>query len=112
MTDWERVKRELQEAGYCGFEFESGDTPVPGLSGEWVAGDIVREERLTRENQPFLIRILDALPRIAGVATDPEYVPESIREIAHQYGLKVMIVSVSENEVHIALCDSPELADC
>lgn len=35
MPDWERVGRELREAGYCGFEFESGDTAVPGLSGEW-----------------------------------------------------------------------------
>ena len=112
MTDWERVKKELREAGYCGFEFESGDTAVPGLSGEWVAGDIVREENLTREKQPLWIRLFDALPGVAGIATDPEYAPESVREIAHHQGLEVAIVSVSGNEVHIALCDSPELADC
>lgn len=51
MTDWERVIEELQEAGYSGFKFESGETAVPGLSGEWVAGDLVREGRLHRENQ-------------------------------------------------------------
>jgi len=62
MTDWERVVEELQETGYSGFEFESGETAVPGLSGEWVAGDIVREDRLRRENQSLWVRILDSLP--------------------------------------------------
>jgi sugar phosphate isomerase/epimerase len=112
MTDWKHVRRELREAGYSGFEFESGETAVPGLAGEWLAGDIAREGRLKRENQPLLTRILDALPGGGGaVATDPEYAPESIREIANQHGLEVVIISVSKDEARIAVCDSSELAD-
>ncbi len=33
MTDWERVRQELREADYSGFEFNSGETAVPGLFG-------------------------------------------------------------------------------
>ncbi|WP_233127149.1 hypothetical protein [Halorubrum sp. SD612] len=64
MTDWERVRQELKEAGYSGFEFDSGDTAVPGLSGEWVSGNLPREGGLKHENQPLWIRILDALPGV------------------------------------------------
>ncbi|WP_458208614.1 hypothetical protein [Haladaptatus sp. NG-SE-30] len=106
------MRRELREAGYSGFEFESGKTAVPGLSGEWLADDIAREGRLQRENQPLLIRILDALPGEGGAGTtDPECAPESIQKIAHQHGLEVVIISVSKDEARIALCDSSELAD-
>lgn len=109
MTDWERVRHKLQEAGYSGFTFESGETAVPGLSGEWVAGNIVREGKLKHENQPLLPRILDAMPGGGGaVATDPEYAPESIRQITTRYGLEVVIISVSEDVVCIALCESSE----
>lgn len=107
MTDWERVIEELQEAGYSGFEFESGETAVPGLSGEWVAGDIVREGGLRRENQSLWIRIWDSLPGSGGVVTtNPEAVPESIRNIARSHELEVVIISVKKSSVHIALCDS------
>ena len=108
MTDWERVIQELQEAGYSGFEFDSGETAVPGLSGEWVVSGITREGRLKRENQPLMIRILDALPGGGAVATDPEYAPSRIRKIANRHGLEVVIISVSDEEVRIALCESPE----
>ena len=109
MTDWKRVMQELQEAGYSGFEFDSGETAVPGLSGEWVVSKIAREGRLKRENQPLLIRILDALPGGGGaVSTDPEYAPRSIRKIANQHGLEVVIISVSDEKVRIALCESSE----
>jgi len=106
MTDWERVRQEVKEAGYSGFEFDSGDTAVPGLSGEWVVGTIPREAGLKHENQPFLLRIFDALPGSGGaVGTDPENAPESIRNIATQHGLEVVIISVSADETRIALCD-------
>ena len=49
MTDWASVRQELQDAGYLGFEFKRGETPVPGLSGEWMAADITSEEGLKRE---------------------------------------------------------------
>ena len=41
MTDWAGVRQELQDAGYPGFEFKRGETPVPGLSGEWVAAAVI-----------------------------------------------------------------------
>ena len=104
MTDWERVRQELKEAGYSGFEFDSGDTAVPGLSGEWVSGNIPRERGLKHESQPLWIRILDALPGDT-VEADPENAPESIRNIATEHGLKVVIFSVSADEARIALCD-------
>lgn len=107
MTDWERVRQELEEAGYSGFEFDSGDMAVPGLSGEWVSGEIAREGELKHENQPLWIRIL-ALPGRSAVGTDPENVPESIRNIATQHGLEVIIISVSADEARIALCESSE----
>ena len=108
MTDWAGVRQELQDAGYPGFEFKRGETPVPGLSGEWVAADITREGGLKRENQPLLYRVLDALPALSAVATDPEDAPERLREIADGHGLKVVIVSTSDDEVHIALCEPSE----
>lgn len=109
MTDWERVRQELKEVGYSGFEFDSGDTAVPGLSGEWVSGKIAREGGLKHENQSLLIRILNALPGGGGaVGTTPENAPESIRNIATQHELEVVIISVSADEARIALCESSE----
>lgn len=109
MIDWEPVRRELREVGYSGFEFDSGKTAVPGLSGEWIVGEIAREGRLKRENQPILIRILDALPGDGGaVATDPEYAPENIRKVACRHGLELVIISVTSDSVCIALCESSE----
>ena len=49
MPDWDRVIQQLRETGYSGFEFDSGETAVPGLSGEWVAGEIAREGSLKKE---------------------------------------------------------------
>lgn len=110
MTDWERVRQELKEVGYSGFKLESGETAVPGLSGEWVIGVIPREEGLRRKNQPLLIRVFDALPGNGGaVGTKPENVPESIRNIASRYALEVVIISISTDEARIALCDP---SDC
>lgn len=105
MTDWERVRRDLEETGYSGFEFDSGDTAVSGLSGEWVSGKIPREGGLKHENQPLLIRVLDALSW-GGSAVDaaPENAPKSIRNIATEHGLKVVIFTVSVDEARIALC--------
>ena len=106
MTDWERVRRELEEAGYSGFEYDSGDTAVSGLSGEWVSGKIPREGRLKHGSQPLLIRILDALSWNGGaVDAAPENAPESIRKIATEHGLEVVIFTASIDEVRIALCD-------
>ena len=107
MTDWEHVRQELKEAGYSGFEFDSGDTAVPELSGEWVSGKIAREGALKHENQPVLIQILDVFSGDGGaVDAAPENAPESIRKIATEHGLEVVIISVSADEVRIALCDS------
>ncbi|SEH63246.1 hypothetical protein SAMN05192561_11616 [Halopenitus malekzadehii] len=105
MTDWERVRKELKEAGYSGFEFDSGETAVPGLSGEWVVGTIPREASLKHENQPLWIRILDPLPGGDTVEADPENAPKSIRNIATEHGLEVVIFTVSADEARIALCD-------
>lgn len=109
MTDWERVREELREAGYSGFEFDSGETAVPGLSGEWVTGKIAREGMLKHENQSFLIRILDGLPGDGGaVDAASQNAPESIRNIATEYGLEVVIISVSADKARIALCEPSE----
>ena len=103
--DWEEVKKELRDAGYAGFEFDSGKTAVPGLSGEWVIGKIARKEELKRENQSLLIQICDLIPGGATVNANPDNAPESIRNIAERHGLNVVIVSVSNDNVRIALCD-------
>ncbi|WP_232701273.1 hypothetical protein [Halobacterium wangiae] len=109
MTDWERVKGELREAGYPGFEFDSGRTAVPGLRGEWVVGEATREGGLMRENQSLLLRIFDALPGSGGaVTTDPEATPDPIGGIADDHCLDVVIVSVREDAVRLALCDPRE----
>ena len=110
MTDWERVRQELKEAGYSGFEFDSGDTAVPGLSGEWVSGTIPREGGLKHENQTLWIRILDALSWNGGtIDAAPENAPESIRNIATEHGLEVVIFTVAAEEARIALCDPSKL---
>jgi len=106
MTDWERVKQELKDAGYSGFEFDSGNTAVSELSGEWVSGEIAREGALKHKNQSLLIQILDALSGDGGaVDAAPENAPESIRHISTKHGLEVVIISVSADEARIALCD-------
>lgn len=107
MTDWTDVTQELHEEGYPNFEFDSGETAVSGLSGEWVIGEIPREGGLTREHQPLWIRVLDMLPGGA-VAADPYRAPTPIQTVAHRHGLDVIIVSVSNEEVRIALCDPAE----
>lgn len=109
MTDWERVMQELKEESYSGFEFDSGETAVPGLSGEWVVGEITRNGKLKSKNQSLWIRILDAFPGNGGaVATDPKYAPNRIQKIASRHGLEVVTISVSNETVRIALCDSSE----
>ncbi|AHG05227.1 hypothetical protein HALDL1_07320 [Halobacterium sp. DL1] len=83
MTDWERVRAELREVGYQGFEYDTGRTAVPGLNGEWVVGEVPRERGQKRENQSLLLRILDALPGSGGaVTTDSEAAPHPLRQIA------------------------------
>lgn len=108
MTDWKCVRQKLKEAGYSGFEFDTGDRAVPELSGEWVSGKIARQGALKHENQSLLIRILDALPGGGAVDASPENAPESIRNIATQHGLEVVIISVSSDEARIAICDPPK----
>ncbi|MFC4550985.1 MULTISPECIES: hypothetical protein [Halorussus] len=105
MVDWEQVERDLDEAGYSNFEFDSGETTVPGLSGSWLAGKIEREGRLERENLPYPWRLLDALPFGSSVPTDPEYAPDAIQRIADGYGLDVVIISVGSDWVRIALVE-------
>jgi hypothetical protein len=104
MTDWERVKQDLEAAGYPGFTFNSGDACISELSGEWISEWIPREEGLKHENQPLLIRVWDTLPGGA-VDANPENAPEIIRDIASQHGLEVMIIAVSADEARIAVCD-------
>ena len=103
MTDWERVKQDLEAAGYPGFTFNSGDACISELSGEWISEWIPREEGLKHENQPLLIRVWDTLPGGA-VDANPENAPEIIRDIASQHGLEVMIIAVSADEARIAVC--------
>jgi len=103
--DWEGVKKELRDTGYIGFEFDSGTTAVPGLSGEWVTGEIARKGELKREHQSLLIRICDLIPGGVTVNANPENAPENIRNIAERHGLTVVIVSVSNDKARIALCD-------
>ena len=106
MADWDRLTTELREAGDSGFEFDSGGTAVPGLSGEWVVGRIPREGALKRENQSILLRVCDALSLGGGaVSADPEDAPEPVRHIADRHGLDVVIVDVSRKSVRVALCD-------
>jgi len=53
-----------------------------------------------------LIRVLDVLSWGGGaVDAAPENAPESIRNIATEHGLEVVIFTVSAEEAHIALCD-------
>jgi hypothetical protein len=106
--DWERVRRELRDAGYPGFEFDAGETAVPGLSGEWVIGEVEREGRLRRGAQPWWIRLLDALPGGSAVTTDPAVTPKEMRDVADRHGLTVVIVSVGDGTVRIAVCDPAE----
>lgn len=89
------MRQELKEAGYSGFGFDSSDTAVAGLSGEWVSGEIAREAASKHENQLLLIRILDAVSGDGGaVAAAPKNAPESRRDIVTEHGLEVMIISV------------------
>ena len=104
-TDWERVRRELRDAGFPGFEFSAGETAVPGLSGEWVVGEVERDGRLRRGAQSWWIRLLDALPGGSAVTTDPKAAPSEIRDVADRHGLVVIIVSVTDQTVRIAVCD-------
>jgi len=106
MVDWEAVERELADAGYPGFEFDSGETAVPGLSGSWLVGEIERDGGLTRENLPYPWKLLDALPYCSAVPTDPEHVSEPLERIAEGHGLEIVVVSVGSDRVRIALVES------
>lgn len=108
MTDWQCVKEDLESAGYSGFELDSGETAVPGLSGRWISGHIPREGGLKKENQPLLVRILDTLPGGGTVSTDPKNLPEDVLEISSEHSLRPVIVSVSADEVRVALCEPDE----
>ena len=103
MDDWEQVKRDLGDAGYSDFEFDTGETAVPGLTGSWLVSKIEREGRLKRENLPYPGKLLHALPFGSAVPTDPEYAPDAIRRIADDYGLDVVIISVGNDWVRTAL---------
>ena len=103
--DWERVQQELRDTGFPGFEFGAGETAVPGLSGEWVIGEVERDGRLRRGAQSRWVRLLDALPGGSAVTTDPTAAPEGVRDVADRHGLAVVIVSVTDETVRVAVCD-------
>jgi len=105
MVNWEQVKSDLEDAGYSDFEFDTGETAVPGLSGSWLVGKIGREGRLKRENLPYPWKLLDALPFGSAVPTDPKFAPGSLRQIAETHGLDVVIISVGDDWVRIALAE-------
>lgn len=107
-TDWERVRRELREAEVSGFEFDAGETAVPGLSGEWVIGEIEREQGLRHGAQSVWIRLFDALPGGNVITADPNAAPVEIRDVADRHGLVVVIVSVTDRTVRVAVCDPAE----
>ena len=107
-TDWDRVRRELRDAGYPGFAFDAGETAVPGLSGEGMIGEIEREGRLRSGAQSWLVRLLDALPGGSAVTTDPTAAPAGIRDVAARHGLTVVIVSVADETVRVAVRDPAE----
>ena len=94
-TDWERVRQELRDAGFPGFEFDAGEAAVPGLSGEWVIGEVERDGRLRRGAQSRWVRLLDALPGGSAVTADPTAVPEGIRDVADRNGLSAVMVIVA-----------------
>lgn len=105
MVDWDNVTEELNSAGYSGFKFESGRTVIEELSGEWVVGKIPREGELAHDNLPTIHKFLELIPFISASPTNPDYVPKEIKEIAKQYGLNIIIVSVGDDYVQIALCE-------
>jgi hypothetical protein len=108
MTDWERVCRALADAGHPEFEYEEGETVIPGLSGEWVVGRVPRSafESLDPEEEPSSVwsRLVGALP-VRCVPTDPERAPSGVRRVAADHGLDVVVVSVNSGGVRVALCD-------
>lgn len=106
MVDWEQVERDLDDAGYSNFEFDAGETAVPGLSGSWLVGKVEREGESTRENLPYPWRLLDALPFVSAVPTDPELAPDSVVRIAEEYGLDVVVTSVGSDWLRIALVEA------
>ncbi|MEE6208848.1 hypothetical protein U3A55_01570 [Salarchaeum sp. III] len=105
MVTWEQVERDLDEAGYPGFAFDTGETAVPGLSGSWLVGKIGRDGRLKRENLPYPWKLLDALPFGSAVPTDPAFAPAPIQRIAEKHGVDIVIVSVDSDWVRIALVE-------
>ncbi|ADJ15257.1 hypothetical protein [Halalkalicoccus jeotgali] len=106
MVEWKQVELDLAEEGYSDFEFDRGETAVPGVSGSWLVGRIKREGRLKRENHPFRWKVLDSLPFGTTLPTDPEYAPDSVRQIAEKYGLDVVIISGGRDWVRIALVEA------
>lgn len=106
MVEWKQVEHDLEGAGYPDFEFEIGETAVPGLSGSWLAGKIEREGQLKRENLPFRWRLLDSLPFGTTLPTEPKHAPDSIRRIAEKHGLDVVTISGGGDWVRIALVET------
>lgn len=105
MVAWDEVVAELSEAGYPGFEYDSGRTAVPGLSGEWLIGSIPRSGGLSRTRLPIHLRVLDWLPGGGAVDVDPDRAPTGLRRIAEAHGLSVVIVSCETDAARVALCD-------
>jgi hypothetical protein len=103
MVDWERVRRELADAGYAGFRVDTGETAVPGLSGAWVVGEIEREGRLAHGRLPLRFRLVDAIPGLTALPTDPRYVPGDVRRIAAEHGLDVVVIGGDGERVRVAL---------
>jgi len=103
MVDWEQVARDLADAGYPEFEYDEGETAVPGLSGSWLVGRVERDGEPKRESPPWPWNLLDAVPFGAAVPTDPAYAPDSILRIAERHEVDVVVVSAGSDWVRIAL---------
>lgn len=109
MRKWKEVKRDLQAAGYRGFEFDSGETVIPELRGKWVVGKITPKDHFDGEDQSLWQQLTSLLGGSNVVAcAGPADVPDPIRIIADRYDLNVVIVSVSSEYIRIALCEPPE----
>lgn len=102
MVDWVQVEGDLEDAGYSDFEFDTGKTAVPGLSGSWLVGKIEQEGGPKRKNRSYPRKLLDTLPVTCAGPTD---VPDRIRRIAEAYELDVLIISAGSDWVRIALAE-------
>jgi len=107
MTDWSRVLEDLAEAGSPRFEFDSGDTAIPSLSGEWVVGRVPRDSFAFENEDPDdgPVATLVGLFPVTSTPTDPALAPDPVRRVAAAHDLDVVVVSGDDEAVWTALCD-------